>query len=79
MCGGYTRVCVRCGRCGSVEPRPIIGGGVCVRCGYENDPSAAVCSSCGSPLPKPPGASVMREKTQPSFAQSFSEETDDDY
>ncbi|MBE6473877.1 MAG: zinc-ribbon domain-containing protein [Coriobacteriaceae bacterium] len=56
MCGGYTRVCVRCGRCKSVRPRPLPGSGVCVRCGYENDAHASSCAACGTPLPKPPGA-----------------------
>ena len=67
MCGGYTRVCVRCGMCGKVEQRPLIGGGVCARCGHANDPGARSCSECGAPLPKPPAPQVP---TVPPFKAS---------
>ena len=49
--------CHHCGKCGpgsyqdnSIKP------GVCPFCGAQNDPQAAVCASCGNPLPLPPGA-----------------------
>ncbi|MBQ9041351.1 MAG: zinc-ribbon domain-containing protein [Eggerthellaceae bacterium] len=56
MCGGYTRVCVRCGMCGKVDQRPMPEPGTCVRCGHENDPQSPTCSACGAPIPKLPGA-----------------------
>lgn len=63
MCGGYTRVCVQCGMCGKVEQRPLVGAGVCVRCGHENDSDAVTCAECGAPLPKPPGSPNEREES----------------
>ena len=64
MCGGYTRVCVRCGLCGKVEPRPALESGVCPLCGHENGPDATACSECGVKIPKAPGNQmrVLSEK-----------------
>ena len=58
MCGGYTRVCVQCGRCGKVAPRPLNVLGRCVRCGFENDADALRCERCGAAIPKAPGAKM---------------------
>ena len=57
MCGGYTRVCVRCGLCGKVEPRPLAESDVCPLCGGRFEPGTVRCPRCGVPLPKAPGAS----------------------
>lgn len=56
MCGGYTRVCVRCGLCGKVEPRPLNASGSCPVCGQLNGEDAERCSACGARIPRPPGA-----------------------
>lgn len=56
MCGGYTRVCVRCGLCGKVEPRPLNALGSCPVCGQPNGEDAERCSACGARIPRPPGA-----------------------
>lgn len=58
MCGGYTRVCVRCGLCGKVEPRPALESGVCPLCGHENGPDADTCAECGTRIPKAPGSQM---------------------
>lgn len=58
MCGGYARVCVRCGRCGKVEPRPLNEAGHCVKCGFDNAADSVTCAQCGSPLPLSPGQSM---------------------
>lgn len=62
MCGGYTRVCVRCGLCGKVEPRPLGAGGECPVCGHLNAPDAAHCSECGARIPVPPGARCTSQR-----------------
>lgn len=58
VCGGYTRVCVQCGRCGKVTPRPLNAPGRCVRCGFDNDVDARRCVHCGAAIPKAPGAKM---------------------
>ena len=60
MCGGYTRVCVRCGLCGKVEPRPLNASGSCPVCGQPNGEDAGRCSACGARIPRPPGARQAR-------------------
>ena len=52
MACGY--VCTNCGKCRS-EQRILLKPGACLSCGFENDPNAAVCISCGQPLLQPPG------------------------
>ena len=61
MCGGYTRFCVKCGMCGKVEQRPIVGHGECPLCGHVNPPETGRCSKCGLPIPKSPGQSSEAE------------------
>lgn len=68
MCGGYTRVCVRCGLCGKVEPRPLNTEGTCPVCGQVNEAGATHCSVCGASIPRAPGEeahpdSAMRRNT----------------
>ena len=64
MCGGYTRVCVQCGMCGKVDQRPLLGSGICARCGNENPADADRCGKCGASLPKPPGSPTASKKDE---------------
>lgn len=65
MCGGYTRVCVRCGLCGKVDPRPLNTAGTCPMCGQAAEPGAQHCSVCGARIPREPGEEAHSSNAHP--------------
>lgn len=69
MCGGYARVCVRCGLCGKVDPRPLNAAGTCPMCGRAAKPGAQHCSVCGARIPRAPG-----EVAHPNSAETVKRE-----
>ncbi|MGN0060411.1 MAG: zinc-ribbon domain-containing protein [Coriobacteriales bacterium] len=80
MCGGYARVCVRCGLCGRVAARPLAASGVCPRCGQPVQGGARKCPQCGAPLAQAPGQ-VACAGVPPLSAQARQREEigEDDY
>lgn len=65
MCGGYTRVCVRCGLCGKVDPRPLNTTGTCPMCEQVAEPGAQHCSICGARIPRAPGEEAHLSDARP--------------